>query len=189
MRVSGLVLAGGRGSRLAGADKGWIEYRGQPLIRHAVDRLAPQVGEVIVSANRNLEQYRSLGLPVVADAPSSGDFSGPLAGILAGMLLARSPWLAVVPCDAPHAPPDLVSRLRNAMTADSVAAVVEVHGRMEPLFCLVRRDQASSLAAFLAAGRRKVASWLEQIGAVRVPFEDPTSFANLNTPADLAEPR
>jgi len=182
--VSGLVLAGGKGDRVGGADKGWLAYRGEPLIRHTSQRLQPQVAGILISANRNLERYRALGYPVVVDDPRFGQFAGPLAGICAAFRVATTDWLAVVPCDAPWLASDLVRRLA-AQAPGTRAAVACVEGRMQPAFCLVHRDHAASLDAFLASGGRKVARWLRAIDAVTVDFEDAAPFANLNHPADF----
>jgi molybdenum cofactor guanylyltransferase len=183
--VTGLVLAGGRGARLGGADKGWVEYRGAPLIRRAIDRLQPQVDTLLVSANRNRARYEGLGLTVVSDDPAHGEFAGPLAGILAGLRATRTRWLAVMPCDAPNAPADFVQRLKGGAPPGTRAAVAFARDRIEPLFCLLDRDLAVSLQAFLDAGEHKVATWLAQAGAVAVPFDDAAAFTNINTHADL----
>jgi molybdopterin-guanine dinucleotide biosynthesis protein A len=180
--VTGLILAGGRGSRLDGRDKGWVAYRGRPLIEHALARLRPQVDAVVISANRNLDAYRALGVPVIADDPEFGAFAGPLAGILAALRGAPSEWLAVVPCDAPMLAPDLVARLRAVQRP----AVAFAAARVQPLFCLLPLACADALADYLAHGGRKAETWLEEIGAARVAFDDAEAFANINTPQDLA---
>jgi molybdopterin-guanine dinucleotide biosynthesis protein A len=185
--VSGLVLAGGRGERVGGADKGWLPYEGIPLIEHATQRLRPQVGSLLISANRNLERYRNLGIEVVTDDPRHGSFAGPLAGIHAALQIATTNWLVVVPCDAPHLAPDLVSRLA-AQVGDRPAAVAQLLGKMQPVFCLVRRDLVDSVDAFLAGGERKMARWLRSVAAVTVAFPDPAAFANVNLPVDFRSP-
>ena len=184
--VTGLVLAGGRGSRLGGTNKGWRDHRGATLSRLAIERLQPQVDEVLISANRNLARYRALGAAVVADDPAHGDFAGPHAGFLAELRAAHCPWLAVVPCDAPAAPRDIVLRLKRGTDNGSPAAVACADGCIQPLFCLLHRDVLSSLQVFLDSGEHKVARWLEQVGAVSVPFDDPRGFANVNTPVALS---
>lgn len=188
--VTGLVLAGGRGSRMGGADKGWIAYDEVPLIERVIGRLRPQVDDLLISANRNLERYRALGVTTLTDDMRIGEFAGPLAGVLAGFGATRHPWLAVVPCDAPDLPPDLVRRLRaGAATANRRSAVACSSGRMQPLFCLLHRDLRQSLEAFLEAGERKVADWLVRIEAVSVAFEDARAFVNVNAPHDLPATR
>ena len=188
--ITGLVLAGGRGQRLGGVDKGLQDWRGLPLVDHAIARLAPQVREVMISANRNTALYATRAARVLADA--SDDFPGPLAGILAGLRAAGPPWLAVVPCDSPLLPTDLFARLARGL-ADARGAVVQRdHGadglRLEPVCCLLATALADDLAAYLAEGGRKVEGWVAR-HATPVLFdraEDDAAFANVNTPADLA---
>lgn len=183
--VTGLILAGGRGSRLGGADKGLVAWRGQPLVAHAVERLASQVDRLLISANRNLDAYRAFGCAVVADC--GGDYAGPLAGLQAGLAACATPLLATVPCDAPGLPLDLVARLLAALDAEGrPAAVARTADGLQPTFLLCRTSVAAALDAWLSTGGRKAADWLRTIDAVEVPFADATSFANLNTPADLA---
>lgn len=184
LSVSGLVLAGGKGDRVGGVDKGWLPYDGAPLIEHATRRLRPQVAQLLISANRNLDRYRALGAAVVADDPRHGAFAGPMAGIHAALLVATTPWLVVVPCDAPRLALDLVLRLGSG-TATGPAAVAYLQGRMQPAFCLVHRDLADSLDAFLERGERKLARWLQFVGAAAVHFEDSAAFANFNLPSDF----
>ena len=182
--ITGLVLAGGRGQRLGGVDKGLQPWRGTPLVDHALARLAPQVGEVLVSANRNAADYASRGVRVLGDA--SDDFPGPLAGILAGLRAASTPWVAVVPCDSPRLPLDLVARLAEGL-GDASGAVVH-RGRLEPVCCLLSTALADDLERYLGEGGRKVEGWVAR-HAVPVVFDRPDdadAFANVNTPEDLA---
>jgi molybdopterin-guanine dinucleotide biosynthesis protein A len=196
--ITGLVLAGGRGQRMGGVDKGLQPWRGKPLVDHAIARLAPQVCTVMISANRHVEAYEGRGCPVVTD--ESHDYPGPLGGILAGLRAARTPWLAVVPCDAPRLPADLVARFCAAIVArasvhDGAACEgavaqrkVDADGsRIEPVVCLLPVDVADDLAGYLAAGGRKVEPWL-LCHARPVDFdraEDRGAFANFNTLDDL----
>ena len=182
--ITGLILAGGRGQRLGGVDKGLQPWRGTPLVDHALARLVPQVREVLVSANRNAADYAARGVRVLADA--SDDFPGPLAGVLAGLRAASTPWLAVVPCDSPRLPVDLFARLA-AGVGDASGAVV-LRERLEPVCCLLSTALADDLERYLADGGRKVEGWVAQ-HAVPVKFdrpEDAEAFANVNTPEDLA---
>jgi molybdopterin-guanine dinucleotide biosynthesis protein A len=187
--ITGLILAGGRGQRMGGVDKGLQPWRGLPLVDHALARLAPQVREVMISANRNAAQYAARTARVLAD--ESGDFPGPLAGILAGLRAAATPWLASVPCDSPQLPPDLVERLARGL-GDAPGAVVQrdrgVDGvRLEPVCCLLSTALADDLARYLAEGGRKVEGWVSR-HAVPVRFDRPddaAAFANVNTLADL----
>ena len=187
--ITGLILAGGRGQRLGGVDKGLQPWRGRPLVDHALERLAPQVNDVMISANRNAPAYASRVTRVLADA--SDDFPGPLAGILAGLRAATTPWLAVVPCDSPCLPPDLVERLALGLGGAPGAVVQRAHGdgvlRLEPVCCLLSGALADDLARYLAEGGRKVEGWLSR-HATPVRFdrpEDGAAFANINTLADL----
>jgi molybdenum cofactor guanylyltransferase len=188
--ITGLVLAGGRGQRLGGLDKGLQPWRGLALVDHALARLAPQVGTVVISANRNAALYATRAARVLPDA--SHDFPGPLAGILAGLRAASTPWLAVVPCDAPRLPLDLVARLAGAVAGARGAVVQRDHGpqglRLEPVCCLLSTALADDLAHYLAEGGRKVEGWVAR-HATPVLFDRPgdaQAFANVNTPADLA---
>jgi molybdopterin-guanine dinucleotide biosynthesis protein A len=187
--LTGLVLAGGRATRMGGVDKGLQRWRGRALVDHAIERLAPQVGELVVSANRNAEAYAGRGVRVVAD--DSPDFPGPLAGVLAGLRAARTPWLAVVPCDSPCLPGDLVARLAQGRAGARGAVVQRDLGaegvRLEPVCCLLEVALADDLAGYLAAGGRKVEAWLLR-HATPVRFDRPgdaEAFANFNTLADL----
>lgn len=184
--VTGIVLAGGRAARLGGLDKGLQPFRGRRLIDWVLERLAPQVDEILISANRNLETYARLGRPVLADETDA--FRGPLAGLQSGLRAARYPLLLSVPCDAPFLAQDLAPRLRSELgRRDARCAVASVDGRIQPVFSLVHRDLAPQLDAFLASGGRAVHAWLHSIAAVAVPFDDAgAAFSPLNTPEALA---
>ncbi|WP_295951439.1 molybdenum cofactor guanylyltransferase MobA [Rhodoferax sp.] len=185
--ITGLVLAGGRGTRMGGVDKGLQDFQGQPLALHALNRLQPQVATLMLNANRHLADYAAFGVPVWPDADA--EFTGPLAGMLAGLTHCTTPFLATVPCDAPLFPLDLVQRLA-AVDADIVVATAADDSgvqRLQPVFCLLRTDLHASLAQFLAAGGRKVGQWMAQHHCVRVAFAEPQAFANANTQAELTE--
>jgi molybdopterin-guanine dinucleotide biosynthesis protein A len=185
--MTGLVLAGGRGTRMGGVDKGLQAFHGQPLARHALERLRPQVGGLVLSANRHLNDYAAFGVPVWPDADA--EFAGPLAGMLAGLAHCTTPYLATVPCDAPLFPLDLVARLAAVNADIVVASAPDDTGvqRPQPVFCLLRTDLRDSLAAFLAAGGRKVGQWMAQHHCARVPFGDAQAFFNANTLVELAK--
>jgi molybdopterin-guanine dinucleotide biosynthesis protein A len=185
MNVSGILLAGGLGRRMGGIDKGLIKLHDQPLAAHVAVRFAPQVDELLINANQNVEAYAKLGYPVIQDATSG--FAGPLAGLQAGLLKARHPLVATAPCDSPFLPPDLVARLTAALTAhDAQLAVARTHGRLHPVFCLCRQDLLPSLTAFLEAGGRKMSDWLTTLKMVEVDFDDEAeAFMNINTPQEL----
>lgn len=187
-QITGLVLAGGRGSRMGGVDKGLQTFQGQALVQHALQRLAPQVGALAVNANRNLEAYAAMGVPVWPDALA--DYPGPLAGFLAGLEQCATPWLVTVPCDSPRLPLDLVPRLAAAaLRADAELAVaaIEEDGvlREQPVFCLLRCALAPRLRAFLQEGGRKIDRWTGQQRGVTVRFDDAAAFFNANTLDDL----
>lgn len=183
--ITGVVLAGGQGSRMGGADKGLALFRGRPMAAHVIERFAPQVDELLVNANRNVEQYAALGYRVIADEIAG--FAGPLAGFERGLAQAAAPLVATVPCDSPFLPRDLVSRLRRALEESAAQlAVARTGTQPHPVFCLMRRDVRDSLARFLAGGERKIDRWYAQLAVVEVAFDDePDAFANINTRAQL----
>jgi molybdenum cofactor guanylyltransferase len=183
--VTGLVLAGGRGTRMGGIDKGLVEIEGRTLVELVIDRLRPQVGPMLISANRNLVRYRAFGFPVLLDADEGLEpFPGPLAGMLAGLRAAATPWVATAPCDAPFLPADLVAHLAEAL-AGARAAVAYVGEKVQPVFCLLHVDLADDLATAVAHGERRAEAWLRGIGAAPALFLVAENFANLNTLQDL----
>jgi molybdenum cofactor guanylyltransferase len=188
-QITGLVLAGGRGSRMGGVDKGLQAWRGQPLVQHALQRLQPQVGPLMINANRNLDAYASMGAPVWPDAIA--DYPGPLGGFLAGLAHCQTAYLVTVPCDSPVFPVDLVARLAEALASANadvaLAASTEADGQLQPqpVFCLLRATLKDSLAAAMAAGERKIDRWAASHPCVTVPFDDPAAFFNANTLDDL----
>ncbi|MBE7368024.1 molybdenum cofactor guanylyltransferase MobA [Ramlibacter pallidus] len=191
--VTGVILAGGRGSRMGGVDKGLQNFRGMPLALHTLMRLGPQVGDVLINANRNLGAYESFGAQVWPDGIS--DFAGPLAGFLVGLEHCETEYLVTVPCDTPLFPQDLVQRLLEALERDgaeiAMAAAREEDGnvRTQPVFTLMKRDLLESLVRFTHAGGRKIDAWTAQHRTVVVPFDregdDPSAFFNANTLAEL----
>lgn len=188
--ISGLILAGGRGSRMGGVDKGLQNFRGAPLALHALMRLAPQVGALMINANRNLSAYEALEVPVWPD--STPDFAGPLAGILTGLEHCETSWMATVPCDCPLFPTDLVSSLADAAALQQAEiAMVRApespgaDARAQPVFCLLNIDVTESLAQFLQRGGRKIDEWTATRRTVMVDFDDAQAFRNANTLAEL----
>ncbi len=184
--VTGLVLAGGQGSRMGGVDKGLAPFRGRPLVEHVIERLAPQVGEILVNANRNPADYARFGHRVIADEIPG--FAGPLAGFERGLAHARGDLVATVPCDSPFLPADLVARLRAELErAGADLAVAKTGDQPHPVFCLMRRGVHASLGQFLASGQRKIDKWYAALHVVEVAFDDePDAFANINTRDELA---
>jgi molybdopterin-guanine dinucleotide biosynthesis protein A len=188
--ITGVVLAGGRGSRMGGVDKGLQNHHGMPLALHAMLRLQPQVGSLMINANRNLAAYESMGVPVWPDPLP--DFPGPLGGLLAGLEHCDTPYLVTVPCDTPNFPLDVVARLAAALQAAdaevAMAVTLEVgQMRAQPVFSLLRSDLLESLVAYLHRGERKIAGWTRQHRCVEVPFDDASAFFNANTVADLQQ--
>jgi molybdopterin-guanine dinucleotide biosynthesis protein A len=189
--ITGLVLAGGRGTRMGGADKGLQNHRGLPLALHTLLRLQPQVGAVMINANRNLAAYESMGAPVWPDPVA--DFPGPLGGLLAGLEHCATPWLVSVPCDTPNFPADLVQRLGDAaLAADAQVAVActrEADGTLspQPVFALLQYTLLEDLEQRLRAGDRKILPWLRRHRCVDVAFDDASAFFNANTPEELQQ--
>ena len=185
-QVTGVVLAGGRGRRMGGVDKGLIELDGRPLVAHVIERLAPQVAALIVNANQNGERYRSFGYPVVPDAFTG--YAGPLAGLHAGMTAAGTPYVVTSPCDSPFLPADLVARLAAAFAAQRIdVAVARTFEQPHPVFSLAHREVLPHLDAFLHAGGRKIDAWYASLRIAEVPFDDEAdAFRNINTAAELA---
>jgi molybdopterin-guanine dinucleotide biosynthesis protein A len=183
--VTGIVLAGGQGSRMGGVDKGLQPFMGRPMVAHAVERLAPQVDELLINANRNPETYAALGHRVIADEIEG--FAGPLAGFERGLAHARGELVATVPCDSPFLPRDLVARLRAALEREQAdLAVAKTGTQAHPVFCLMRRTLHPSLRDFLAGGQRKIDRWYAAHHVVEVAFDDEAeAFRNINTREEL----
>ena len=191
--ITGLVLAGGRGSRMGGVDKGLQNHLGMPLALHSLLRLQLQVGSAMLNANRNLGAYESMGVPVWPD--SQADFAGPLAGMLVGLEHCETPWLVTVPCDTPNFPTNLVERLATAAQAEdaeiAMAATREPDEQgqtvvqVQPVFCLLKSSLLESLQAFLDSGQRKIDRWTAQHRCATVVFDDSAAFFNANTVEEL----
>ena len=181
--VTGIILAGGQGRRMGGVDKGLQPLRGKPMAAWAIERLAPQVDEILVNANQNAEAYAKLGHRVVAD--SVGGFARPLAGLHAGLQAASHPLVVTVPCDSPFLPLDLVSRLKSFLNGKDLA-VAKTGNQPHPVFALVRRSVLPHLEKFLSGGGRKIDAWYATLATVEVSFDDePEAFRNINTLEEL----
>uniref|UniRef100_E6PNG1 Putative molybdopterin-guanine dinucleotide synthase protein A MobA n=2 Tax=root TaxID=1 RepID=E6PNG1_9ZZZZ len=183
--LTGLILAGGRASRMGGLDKGLQPFRSTPLIQHVLENLKPQVGQVLISANRNLTAYRRFGVPVLTDADPAA-FDGPLAGILAGLQHCKTRYVLVVPCDSPRLPENFapsMARCLEASQADFVMA--RMAGRTNPVMSLMHVRLQDSLQAFLHAGGRSVLGWADGLKTAVVDFEGDAAIWNLNTLDDL----
>lgn len=188
-KVAGLILAGGLGRRMGGADKGLVALDGRAMVAHVLARFAPQVSELLINANRNAEAYAGFGVPVVPDRVDG--FVGPLAGLDAGLhgMSADCEWVVTCPCDSPFLPLDLVGRLlAAAVAAGADVAMARSEGQVQPVFLLAHRRTADSLWAYLAGGDRKIDRWVRGERHVIVDFDDcPEAFANFNTAEELAE--
>lgn len=199
--ITALILAGGRGSRMGGVDKGLQNFLGLPLALHTLTRLhmGGGVGQVMINANRNLAAYESFGAPVWPDVLA--DYAGPLAGFLTGLERCETPYLLTVPCDTPLLPLDLAQRLATALEAEdadiAMAAAPEVgkdgqmQVRSQPVFCLLRTELLESLVRFTQDGGRKIDAWTAlhptAVVAFDAPGDDPQAFFNANTLAELQQ--
>ena len=191
-QITGVVLAGGRGTRMGGVDKGLQLFHGVPLALHALRRLQVQVSAAMVNANRHLDSYQGFGVPVWPDRVPG--YLGPLAGFITALQHCATPYMATVPCDVPFFPADLVARLaRGLVGAGSEIAVpsTETAGlpavQIHPVFCLMHTRVLPSLEQFVASGGRKVEDWITRHASVWVPFDTPRAFFNVNTLAQLEE--
>lgn len=196
-QITGIVLAGGRGTRMGGADKGLQPFRGKPLAQHALQRLRPQVGQVLLNANRNQAQYAAFGAPVWPDAHP--DYPGPLAGFLCGLTHCTTPWLLTVACDTPLFPTDLAQRLAQAASAANARCAVaaspetgatgQIQLRRQPVFCLLHTSLLPPLQGFIDAGGYKAGQWLAEQQCAVAPFNQPgdaaQAFGNANTLTEL----
>jgi molybdopterin-guanine dinucleotide biosynthesis protein A len=186
--ITGLILAGGRATRMGGVDKGLQSHQGVPLAMFTLLRLQQQVGQVMINANRNLGAYEAMGVPVWPDAQA--DYPGPLAGMLAGLEHCETGWLLTVPCDTPNFPDDLAARLARAAAeadADIAMAATREDGvvQVQPVFCLIKAGLMESLVAFMQSGQRKIDKWTAMHRCVEVVFDDAQAFFNANTVAEL----
>ena len=183
--ITGIILAGGRAERMGGRDKGLLPLAGQPMAVHAIRALRPQVGQLLINANRNIADYETLGCPVVCD--DVGHFFGPLAGMLAGIEAAQSEYVLTVPCDSPLLPPDYAQRMWKALHEQQAAISVADSGeRLQPVFALIKVTLRNSLRAYLEAGERKIDRWFAKERTATADFTDrPEMFRNINTPEEL----
>jgi molybdopterin-guanine dinucleotide biosynthesis protein A len=185
MAISALILSGGRATRMGGVDKGLVIFQQKPLVQHVIDRLVPQVDEIIINANREIKQYQSLSYPVLQD--ETADFIGPLAGFNLGLQHAKHDYLLTVPCDSPLLPLDLAQRLHSSLLKhDADVAVATSDGDAHPVFALCKKSVLPSLTSYLQQGGRKVSAWQKSLHYIEVDFSDNSdAFYNLNTFEDL----
>lgn len=190
MQITGLILAGGRGTRMGEADKGLQVLHGMPLVQHAILRLQTQVAHLLLNVNRNLAQYQTFGVPFCTD--ETANFDGPLAGLQAGLRKCRTPLLVTVPCDSPFFPLDMVERLYQSLTQEDADLAIacgmsDQVQRDHPVFCLLKKDLLDDLDRYLQNGERKMLAWQARQKIVRVIFSDETAFRNINTLQDLQQ--
>jgi molybdopterin-guanine dinucleotide biosynthesis protein A len=185
-KVAGVILAGGRARRMNNRDKGLVEFKGHPMVSYAVAAMTPVVDDLFISANRNIEQYRQFGWPVIGDQTDS--FDGPLAGILSAMMHADADVLLVMPCDSPLIKAEHLQKLLLARAENNADVAVAFDGtRLHPVFLALKTSLRASLQNYLAGGQRKVAAWVEQQNLVRADFSgEPEIFSNINTMDELS---
>lgn len=185
MAISSIILSGGRATRMGGIEKGLVSLQQKPLIQHVIERLTPQVDEILINANREIAKYQTFGYSVLQDAYEN--FIGPLAGFSLGLLHAKHDYLLTVPCDSPLLPNDLAQRLLKALINQHAdIAVASSEGNAHPVFCLCKKSASPSLATYLASGERRVSSWQKSLTYTEVDFSDCSdAFVNLNTFEDL----
>ena len=181
--ITALILAGGQGSRFGGVDKGLAELNEIPLVQHLINRIQPQVEEIIISANRNLKAYEQFGFPVYEDELTG--FAGPLAGILIGLQQCQSEWLLIVPADSPFIPTNIAQQLINNIQSNKIA-IPHDGKHLQPTFALIHKSMETSLKQFLEKGKRKTRAWMQQQPHIIVDFSDQTNaFININTEDEL----
>lgn len=183
--VTGVILAGGEARRMGRQDKGLIEIAGRAMIEYVIDGIQPQVGALLINANRSKEHYSRYGFPVITD--DNPGFNGPLAGMASCMRASATEYIATLPCDSPNVPANLVARLYRQLRAEDAEIAVAHDGeRMQPVFSLLKCTLLDSLLAYLDSGERKIDRWYAQHMTVTVDFSDkPDTFINVNTPKDI----
>jgi len=186
-RITGVILAGGQGRRMGTIDKGLVPLDGRPMVAHVLDRLRPQVDEILINANQHRAEYEAFGYTVLADA--IGGFAGPLAGLHVALAHASFPWVATVPCDSPFLPDDLIARLSAALRGSQAdLAVARTFDQPHPVFALVRKTVLPHLTQFLEGGGRKIDAWYATLNTVEVAFDDEAeAFRNINTTDELRQ--
>lgn len=194
-QITGLILAGGRGSRMGHVDKGMQPFRAKPMAQHVIERLAPQVGAIAINANQNLDQYEAFGIPVWPDDLQG--FEGPMAGLETGLRRCTTEYIVTSPCDSPFLPADLVERLSAALDASGADLALaeteepddsgEMRVQPHPVFALVKKSALPHLTSFLATGKRRMDGWYGAIKVVRVRFDDASAFRNINTLSELQQ--
>ncbi|MDX1346084.1 MAG: molybdenum cofactor guanylyltransferase MobA [Sedimenticolaceae bacterium] len=183
--ITAVILAGGRGERMGGMDKGMLILHEKPLVQHVIDAIEPHVQEILINANRHLDYYSGFGYPVIEDMFPG--FAGPLAGILSSMHHIRTPWMLVAPCDVPGIPVDFVERLVEASERSASGIAVAHDGRrLQSAHLLLPVSLKTELDSWIVSGRRSIKDWLQTHDISLADFSDqPAAFTNINTPDDL----
>ena len=186
-KITGIILAGGQGRRMGRVDKGLQLLRGKPMVQHVIERFAPQVNEVLINANQNLDQYAAFGFQVIPD--DIGGFAGPLAGLHRGLSSATHELVATAPCDSPFLPLDLIARLHEALVCNQAElSVAKTGDQAHPVFCLTQKSVQPGLTEFLQSGGRKIDAWYATLKFVEVLFDDQAdAFSNINTVDELRD--
>jgi len=187
-QITGLILAGGRGTRMGTVDKGLQMFRDAPMALHVLMRLSPQVGYIMINANQNIAPYEAFGVPVWQDDMQG--YPGPLAGLQTGLIHCETDYLVTAPCDSPFLPKDLVERLADGLEQNNADIAVAVTGAGEtrqahPVFCLVKASLLPHLTLYLQEGGRKFDKWYSSLAVAEVHFDDEDAFRNINTLDDL----
>jgi molybdenum cofactor guanylyltransferase len=186
MGISGLILAGGKATRMEGANKALIPFLSRAMISHVIERLSPQVDEILINANQDIKDYQAFNLPVLADVIS--EFPGPLAGLHAGLKASQHEWVLCVPCDSPLLPKNLAESLMQAAIKENAdIAIPKTNVQNHPVFCLCKKSLAADLASYLHDGGRKVSEWQQRHRCIEEHFDDEIAFSNINTFEDLAK--
>ena len=182
-KITGLILCGGKGTRLGNKDKGLVPYRGKMLVQHMIDRVQPQVDQLLININQNEEKYETFGAQLTTD--EDNNYQGPLAGILSAKSKITTEFCFVVPCDMPHIPLNTVERLHSVI-GDKHAVAVANKGRVQPLVLLIRSSIIGTISDRLKGKNKSVLGWLESIGYTTAKFHDSMSeFRNLNEPGEF----
>ncbi|MET3107184.1 molybdopterin-guanine dinucleotide biosynthesis protein A [Oxalobacteraceae bacterium GrIS 2.11] len=193
-KITGLILAGGRGSRMGNLDKGLQQLDGMALVERVIQRIKPQVSDLAINANRHLKEYARFGLPVWTDpeanaeSPDESEFRGPLAGVETGLRHCKTPYMLVVPCDSPFLPADLALRLFSALQLADIAVACTGNAespRLQPVFCLIKISMLQQLQAYLDSGGRRMDGWYSDANVAKVHFSDEAAFSNINTFEEL----
>jgi len=186
MGITGLILAGGKASRMNGANKALVPFLGRPMLAQVIELLAPQVDQILINANQDFEHFRPFTFPLISD--EIGEYAGPLAGLHAGLKASEQEWILTVPCDSPLLPQDLAKRLMQAVQAQQAdIAIAKTDVQTHPVFCLCKKSLCDDLAAYLKQGGRKVSAWQQTHHCIEVSFEHELAFSNINTFDELTQ--